>query len=297
MQYGRRTIVLGVSLSTLVWAASEYTDYLAALSAKESSNNPSSVNQYGFLGRYQMGESALIDAGYYQKDLTPDTNDWQGVWTGKNGIGSKADFLANAAGQTQAISDYNSKQWRTIQPLGLDNYLGQTVAGILMTESGLLAGAHLVGVGGLKKYLQSNGTVVPSDANNTAITQYIAAFNGYNIAAITGNTISVSNGGQAGSGGASGNVLNGNQNPISGLSQPQQSPSAAFASGAGSVSYQDIKTAIQSIIAILLFLWTAFVAWGQFKLWGDNGISIMGMQTNIFRASAVMLLLIFIFMA
>lgn len=295
MQYGRRTIVLGVLLSTLVWAASEYSDYLAALSAKESSNNPSSVNQYGFLGRYQMGESALIDAGYYQKDMTPDSNDWQGVWTGKNGIDSKADFLANAGGQTQAISDYNSKQWRTIQTLGLDNYLGQTVGGILMTESGLLAGAHLVGVGGLKKYLQSNGMVVPSDANNTAITQYISAFSGYNMAAITGNITSGGNGGQTGSGGATGNALNANQNPQSGLGQVQQSPSAAFASGAGGVSYQDIKTAIQSIIAILLFLWTAFVAWGQFKLWSDNGISIMGMQTNIIRATLIMMLLVLVF--
>ncbi|MGY6275090.1 TIGR03758 family integrating conjugative element protein [Methylomonas sp. MgM2] len=278
----RRMFVLGILLSTLVWAASEYSDYLAALSAKESGNNPTSVNSYGFLGSYQMGESALIDAGYYQQDSTPNVNDWQGVWTGKDGIYSKADFLANAAGQTQAISDYNSRQWRSIQTLGLDSYVGQTIGGILMTESGLLAGAHLVGVGGLQSFLKSNGTVVPSDANHTAITQYIAAFNGFNIAAITGNTTS------------GGNGVSGIQNPHAG--QPQTSPSTALASGAGGISFQNIKTAIQSIIAILLFLWMAFVTWGQFKLWGDNGISMMGMQTNIFRASAVMLLLMFIFM-
>lgn len=278
----RRMFVLGVSLSTLVWAASEYSDFLAALSAKESGNNSASVNPYGFLGSYQMGESALIDAGYYQQDSTPSVNDWQGVWTGKNGVYSKADFLANAAGQTQAISDYNSRQWRTIQTLGLDSYVGQTMGGILMTESGLLAGAHLVGVGGLQSFLKSNGTVVPSDANHTAITQYITAFNGFNIAAITGNTTSGGNGGS------------GIQNPLAGQTQP--SPSTAFASGAGGISFQNIKTAIQSIIAILLFLWTTFVTWGQFKLWGDNGISMMGMQTNIFRASVVTLLLMFIFM-
>lgn len=281
MNVGRLT-VLGLSFSTLLWAASEYSDYLAALSAKESGNNPASVNQYGFLGRYQMGESALIDAGYYRKDPTPNVNDWQGSWTGKNGIYSKADFLANAAGQTQAISDYNSKQWRTIQTLGLDSYVGRTVGGILLTESGLLAGAHLVGVGGLKSFLTSDGTVVPVDANNTAITQYIAAFNGFNIAAITSNVTS------------GGNGVSGVQNPQ--IGGPQQSPSAAFASGAGGIGFQEIKTAIQSIIAVLLFLWTAYVAWGQFKLWGDNGISMMGMQTNIFRASVVMLLLMFIFM-
>lgn len=175
MANSRRLIVLGLSFSTLLWAASEYSDYLAALSAKESGNKPASVNPYGFLGSYQMGESALIDAGYYQKDPTPNVNDWQGSWTGKNGIYSKTDFLANAAGQTQAISDYNNKQWSMIQTLGLDSYVGQTVGGMLLTESGLLAGAHLVGVGGLRSFLRSNGTVLPSDANHTAITQYIAA--------------------------------------------------------------------------------------------------------------------------
>jgi integrating conjugative element protein (TIGR03758 family) len=278
----RRTVVFGLSLSTLAWAASEYSDYLAALSAKESGNNPASVNRYGFLGSFQMGESALIDVGYYRKDSTPNVNDWQGSWTGKNGINSKADFLANVVGQTQVISDYNSKQWSSIQTLGLDSYVGQTVGGILLTESGLLAGAHLVGVGGLKLFLTSNGTVVPSDANNTAITQYIEDFNGFNIAAITGNMTS------------GGVGVTGVQNPQVG--RPQQSPAAAFASGAGGISFQEIKTAIQSIIAILLFLWTAYVAWGQFKLWGENGISMMGMQTNIFRATLIMMLLVFVFM-
>ncbi|PKM35479.1 MAG: DUF3262 domain-containing protein, partial [Gammaproteobacteria bacterium HGW-Gammaproteobacteria-10] len=177
-----RQLIIGLFISGVVWAASEYSDYLAALSARESSSNPSTVNKYGFLGSYQMGESALIDAGYYLKDHTPNTNDWTGTWTGKNGIHSKADFLANAAVQTQAIKDYKIKQWGYISNLGLDHYVGQTVAGIVMTESGLLAGAHLVGVGGLKTFLTSNGAQIPSDANNTAITHYISTFNGYNLA-------------------------------------------------------------------------------------------------------------------
>ena len=75
MRRRRRLIFLGLFVATAVWAASEYSDYLAALSARESGSNPGSVNQYGFLGSYQMGEAALIDAGYYQKDKTPGTND------------------------------------------------------------------------------------------------------------------------------------------------------------------------------------------------------------------------------
>ena len=81
-----RQLIMGLFLSGVVWAASEYSDYLAALSARESGSNPGTVNKYGFLGSYQMGERAFIDAGYYLKDHTPDTNDWKGTWTGKNGI-------------------------------------------------------------------------------------------------------------------------------------------------------------------------------------------------------------------
>lgn len=287
-----RQLIMGLFISSVVWAASEYSDYLAALSARESGNNPGSVNRYGFLGSYQMGESALIDAGYYQKDHTPDTNDWTGTWTGKNGIHSKADFLANAAVQTQAIKDYNIKQWGYISNLGLDHYVGQTVAGIVMTESGLLAGAHLVGVGGLKSFLQSNGAQIPSDGNNTAITHYISVFNGYNLAAITGN---VTAGVSAGSVSTGGNGNNGVQPPVPTVWQPLINPSAAFTNSAGGVSYQELKTAIQSIIAILLFLWIAFVSWSQFKMWGENSISIMAMQSNIVRATALMMLLLFIF--
>jgi integrating conjugative element protein (TIGR03758 family) len=92
------------------------------------------------------------------------------------------------------------------------------------------------------------------------------------------------------------NGVGGVQNPSAGAVKPLITSSAAFTSGAGGVSYQAIKVAIQSIIAILLFLWTAFVTWGQFKLWGENSISIMAMQSTIIRATVVMMLLVFVFM-
>ncbi|MBU2571095.1 MAG: TIGR03758 family integrating conjugative element protein [Gammaproteobacteria bacterium] len=287
-----RQLIITLFISGVAWAASEYSDYLAALSARESSSNPTSVNKYGYLGSYQMGESALIDAGYYLKDNTPDTNDWKGTWTGKNGIHNKADFLANAAVQTQAIKDYNIKQWGYISNLGLDHYVGQTIAGIVMTESGLLAGAHLVGVGGLKTFLQSNGAQIPSDGNKTAITHYISVFNGYNLAPITGNVTAGGSAGPVSPGGGNNSV----QPSALTVWQPLINPSTAFTNSTGGVSYQELKTAIQSIIAILLFLWIAFVSWSQFKMWGANSISIMAMKSNIVRATALMMLLLFIFM-
>jgi hypothetical protein len=44
--------------------------------------------------------------------------------------------------------------WRRIQRLGLDKYVGQTIDGIEITESGLISAAHLKGVGALKKFLE-----------------------------------------------------------------------------------------------------------------------------------------------
>ena len=40
-----------------------YEEFLKEIAKRESSNSYKSVNGDGFLGKYQMGEYALIDAG------------------------------------------------------------------------------------------------------------------------------------------------------------------------------------------------------------------------------------------
>jgi hypothetical protein len=72
-----------------------YQSFLETLAHSESSNNYDITNSHGYLGKYQMGEAALIDTGYYIRDKTPGRNDWSGHWTGKDGISSKQDFLDN----------------------------------------------------------------------------------------------------------------------------------------------------------------------------------------------------------
>lgn len=57
-----------------------YQDYLAALARRESGGQPDpyrAVNRAGYLGKYQMGELALIDAGFYKRDRT-NSNDFRG---------------------------------------------------------------------------------------------------------------------------------------------------------------------------------------------------------------------------
>jgi len=151
----------------------EYNTFLNDLGARESSNDYKSVNQIGYLGKYQMGKLALIDAGYKDKD---------GNWTGKNGVKSKEDFLNSPEAQENSFDEYKRSQWRDIKRRKLDQYIGKEVGGIEITASGLLAGAHLRGVaGGVKKYLESDGKDDPTDANGTRVSEYLKKFKGYEV--------------------------------------------------------------------------------------------------------------------
>ena len=163
----------------------DYKDFLRALGYRESGGRYYIENSYGYLGKYQMGESALKDAGYYKGDPTR-RNDWIGEWTGKDGVWSKEDFLRNPRAQENAIREYHRKTWKYLKALGLDRYVGKTVGGIYITESGLLGGAHLLGAGNVKKFLKSNGRIIPKDGYGTPITEYISKFSGYDISEITG---------------------------------------------------------------------------------------------------------------
>jgi hypothetical protein len=60
-------------------------------------------------------------------------------------------------------------------------YIGQVVNGIVITRSGLLAGAHLGGAMGVKLYLMSGGRINKRDVNGTSVEDYIREFKGYDI--------------------------------------------------------------------------------------------------------------------
>ncbi|HMU52612.1 MAG TPA: VWA domain-containing protein [Geminicoccaceae bacterium] len=159
--------------------AKTYDDFFDDLGFRESSNRYNIENPYGFLGRYQMGEAALVDAGYYVKDGTA-ANDWKGRWTSKNDISSKDNFLTDEDGQDAAVRDYASRNWRYIETYKLDIYEGQVLNGYSITVSGMLAAGHLVGVpGGLRAFIRSGGTDIRNDAFNTKATDYLTRFEGY----------------------------------------------------------------------------------------------------------------------
>ncbi|GJL72263.1 MAG: hypothetical protein NMNS01_14620 [Nitrosomonas sp.] len=175
--------------------ANTYRDYFDLLGFRESSSIPGGVqnydieNRFGFIGKYQFGEAALFDLGYYAIDNSDSNlfrNDWVGNWSGKGGISSKQDYLNNGAVQELIVRDWHALLWERIQFLGLEKYAGQTLNGQQITLSGMLAASHLIGAGsqssevaGLKGYLLSGAVFSPEDGNGTSANEFMSIFEGF----------------------------------------------------------------------------------------------------------------------
>lgn len=159
-----------------------YDDFLRALGQNESGNNYSFVSSLGYLGRFQFGEEALQAVGFYNGDHTW-AIDFQGGWTEKAhsyGVWDKAGFLNSPAAQDAAAWAWFSKVNDDVSALGLKSYVGQWIgAGGQITESGLFAGAHLVGVWALKSFLETGGGHDTPDGYGTPVSEYVRRFGGY----------------------------------------------------------------------------------------------------------------------
>ena len=162
-----------------------FQDFLNDLGARESGGNYKAFNKFGYAGKYQMGEAAMIDAGYYKKPNKIYNNDWNGSFTGKDNVYSISDFLNNPIAQENAQKIFKRRQWLYLKAVGADKYIGKTINGYIITPSGLLAGAHLKGAGSVIKYLKSEGKTVEKDAFGTSVETYIKKFAGYDVSQIT----------------------------------------------------------------------------------------------------------------
>ncbi len=161
-----------------------WSDFFAALRARESGGNYQAVSAFGYLGAYQFGETALIDLGYYTADGTA-ANDWNPAYfTGKDGIRSGADFLNAPQIQDLAAEAWFSLLWNRIRFFDLEFYAGQTINGVRLTKTGMIAAVHLKGIGtdthpGLLQFIRSGGQIDGRDGLNTALSEYLKLFAGY----------------------------------------------------------------------------------------------------------------------
>lgn len=132
-----------------------------ALAYKESRGNYFAVNDYGYLGKYQFSITALRAIGIYNTEF----------------------FLKNPDIQEKAfIASLERNKWRLRKEI--EKFSGKKWHGVTITESGILAAAHLAGNGNVKKYLRSWGKQNFRDANGASVHYYIKKFSGYDLSPI-----------------------------------------------------------------------------------------------------------------
>ncbi|NCT09479.1 MAG: peptidoglycan-binding protein LysM [Flavobacteriia bacterium] len=162
-----KTFELEVSKLNIPYLQKNFVGFKEAVAYKESRGNYTIVNSLGYLGKYQFGRNTL----------------------GRFKIYNTRDFLKNPELQEQAfISLCEINKW--ILRKEIKRYEGKTINGIEITESGIIAAAHLAGAGNVKKFLRSNGTDCFSDAFGSSLKTYLKKFSGYDISSIKPNKYS-----------------------------------------------------------------------------------------------------------
>lgn len=165
-------------------------DYFSLLSAQESGDRDSLGNPIpgtsnwktiqwqkyknnkfpAYIGKYQFGTIALVDVGVCKNN--------------KEAKQFKIDFSKNPNIWPESEQEISMKKLQNNNSKYLKNYIdyiGKTINGILITESGLLAASHLVGNGNVIKFLKSNGEIIAKDGNNVPLTKYLSMFSNYDL--------------------------------------------------------------------------------------------------------------------
>jgi hypothetical protein len=138
-----------------------YIGFKENLAFKESQGKYHVINELGYMGKYQFGASTL--ATLKVKDSAQFMNSPKI---------QESVFLASLA----------RNKWFLQKEIDL--FSGKTINGVEITESGILAAAHLAGVGSVKKFLYSNGKKRAKDAFGTRIEYYMRDFAHYDLSHI-----------------------------------------------------------------------------------------------------------------
>jgi len=146
---------------TSVSLGKSFVGFKEALAFKESQGKYSTINTLGYLGKYQFGASTLKLMGVRDTDM----------------------FLGNPALQ-ENLFELNVARNKWILRRDIRRFVGKKINGVVITESGMVAAAHLAGAGNVKKYLRSYGQMDFSDAYGSTVAYYMRKFAGYDLSQI-----------------------------------------------------------------------------------------------------------------
>lgn len=134
-----------------------HTAFLNSIGNFESGNRYGISNRWGYMGRYQFHLSTLKSIGIKT---------------------TRKEFLSSPTLQEEAMNKLLKSNKKTLRRY-IRKYDNKVVHGVYVTESGLLAAAHLGGAGNVIKWFRKGE--VFKDGNGTPITKYMKVFSGYEL--------------------------------------------------------------------------------------------------------------------
>lgn len=142
-----------------------FTGFKEALAFKESQGKYRLINSLGYMGKYQFGNAALRAIGIY----------------------NSAEFLNNPRLQEKAFKALLAKnKWELRKEI--EKFDGKIINGVKITESGILAAAHLGGAGSVKKFFKSEGKRSIKDNYGTSLQSYMKKFGGFDTSFIVADS-------------------------------------------------------------------------------------------------------------
>jgi len=153
--------VLETRTPTSIFLGNTFLGFKEAVAFKESQGRYSTINTLGYLGKYQFGANTLRLMGVSDTQL----------------------FLGDPVLQ-ENLFELNVARNKWILRRDIKRFVGKHINGVEITESGIVAAAHLAGAGNVKKYLRSYGKIDFSDAYGSTIAYYMKRFAGYDISEV-----------------------------------------------------------------------------------------------------------------
>ncbi|MDA7716367.1 hypothetical protein N9600_06160 [Flavobacteriaceae bacterium] len=150
-----------VEIPNYVFLINDYTGFKELLGFKESSGRYNRVNKFGFMGKYQFNLNTLK---MYK------IND--------------ASYFINNAKLQERVFLINVQRNKWILRKDIKWFVGTVINGTKISESGIIAAAHLAGPGNVKKYLRSGGKDDKKDAFGTSISKYIKYFKNFDLSMV-----------------------------------------------------------------------------------------------------------------
>lgn len=138
-----------------------FIGFKEAVAHKESQGKYGKINTLGYMGKYQFGIETLKSIG----------------------INDSVGFMNNPRLQEKAFVALLSKNKYELRDY-ISYFDGKVVDGVKITESGILAAAHLGGSGSVKRFLNSNGVKKCKDDYGTSVKTYMKDFGGFETAGI-----------------------------------------------------------------------------------------------------------------